>query len=99
CEFSIMEAKWGLIPDMSLTVTLRELIPIDLAKELTFTGRRFNGEEAKAMGLVTRVCADPMAEALAFAEQLRERSPDAVAAAKLLFNRTWVADDKAALDE
>lgn len=99
CEFSIMEAKWGLIPDMSLTVTLRELIPIDLAKELTFTGRRFNGEEAKAMGLVTRVCTDPMAEALAFAEQLRERSPDAVAAAKLLFNRTWVADDKAALDE
>ena len=37
CEFSIMESKWGLIPDMSLTVTLRELVPIDLAKELTMT--------------------------------------------------------------
>ncbi|ROU02154.1 crotonase/enoyl-CoA hydratase family protein [Marinobacter sp. R17] len=98
CEFSIMEAKWGLIPDMSLTVTLPELIPIDLAKELTMTARRFNGEEAKAMGLVTRVCDDPVAEAYAFADTLAQQSPDAVAAAKLLFNRAWQADDKTSLD-
>lgn len=98
CEFSIMESKWGLIPDMSLAVTLRELIPIDLAKELTMTARRFNGTEAREMGLVSRVCDDPMAEALAFARQLAERSPDAVAASKLLFNRTWSATDKDALD-
>jgi enoyl-CoA hydratase/carnithine racemase len=98
CEFSIMESKWGLIPDMSLAVTLRELIPIDLAKELTMTARRFNGTEAREMGLVSRVCDDPMAEALAFAEELAERSPDAVAASKLLFNRTWTATDKVALD-
>lgn len=98
CEFSIMESKWGLIPDMSLAVTLRELISIDLAKELTMTARRFNGEEAKAMGLVSRVCDDPLAEAQAFAEELAQRSPDAVAASKLLFNRTWSAPDKTALD-
>lgn len=98
CEFSIMESKWGLIPDMSLAVTLRELISIDLAKELTMTARRFNGTEAREMGLVSRVCDDPMAEALAFAQELAERSPDAVAASKLLFNRTWSATDKAALD-
>ncbi|UDL06465.1 crotonase/enoyl-CoA hydratase family protein [Marinobacter sp. CA1] len=98
CEFSIMETKWGLIPDMSLTVTLRELISIDLAKELTMTARRFNGAEAKEMGLVSRVCDDPLAEAQAFARELSERSPDAVAASKLLFNRTWSAPDKAALD-
>ncbi|MDX1457515.1 MAG: crotonase/enoyl-CoA hydratase family protein [Marinobacter sp.] len=98
CEFSIMESKWGLIPDMSLTVTLRELISIDLAKELTMTARRFNGEEAKAMGLVSRVSADPLAEAESFARELAARSPDAVAASKLLFNRTWTASDKTALD-
>lgn len=98
CEFSIMETKWGLIPDMSLTVTLRELISIDLAKELTMTARRFNGTDAKEMGLVSRVCDDPLAEAQAFARELAERSPDAVAASKLLFNRTWSAPDKAALD-
>lgn len=98
CEFSIMESKWGLIPDMSLTVTLRELTRIDVAKELTMTGRRFNGAEAKELGLVSRVCADPLEEALAFAEVLKTRSPDAVAASKLLFNRSWNATDKVALD-
>ncbi len=98
CEFSIMESKWGLIPDMSLAVSLRELIPIDLAKELTMTSRRFNGTEAKAMGLVSRVSDDPMAAAMAFARELAERSPDAVAASKLLFNRSWNASDKVALD-
>lgn len=98
CEFSIMESKWGLIPDMSLTVTLRELIPIDLAKELTMTARRFNGTEAKAMGLATRVSDDPMAEALTFVHELAERSPDAVTASKLLFNRSWNATDKVAVD-
>lgn len=98
CEFSVMESKWGLIPDMSLTVSLRELTRIDVAKELTMTGRRFNGIEAKELGLVTRVCADPLAEAHAFAEELKARSPDAVAASKLLFNRTWSATDKIALD-
>ncbi|MEP1217302.1 MAG: crotonase/enoyl-CoA hydratase family protein [Marinobacter sp.] len=98
CEFSIMESKWGLIPDMSLTVTLRELISIDLAKELTMTARRFSGTEAKAMGLVSRISDDPMTEALAFARELATRSPDAVAASKLLFNRAWSAPDKVALD-
>ena len=98
CEFSIMESKWGLIPDMSLTVTLRELVPIDLAKELTMTARRFDGTEAKAMGLVSRVSDDPMAEAMNFARELAERSPDAVAAGKLLFNRSWNATDRTALD-
>ncbi len=98
CEFSIMESKWGLIPDMSLGVTLRELIPIDLAKELAMTARRFDGNEALSMGLVSRVCKDPMAEAREFAHELASRSPDAVAATKLLLNRTWSATDKVALD-
>jgi len=97
CEFSIMESKWGLIPDMSLTVTLRELVPIDLAKELTMTARRFDGTEAKAMGLVSRVSDDPMAEAMNFARELAERSPDAVAASKLLFNRSWNATERIAV--
>lgn len=98
CKFSIMETKWGLIPDMSLTVTLPELISIDLAKELTMTARQFDGQEAKNMGLVSRVCDDPLAETYEFARELAERSPDAVAASKLLFNRAWSAGDKEALD-
>lgn len=89
CEFSIMEAKWGLIPDMTGTVTLRELLPMDLAMKLTMTGESFSGEQALAYGLVTGVSADPLADAMALAATIKTRSPDAVAATKALFHQTW----------
>ncbi|NRA62128.1 MAG: crotonase/enoyl-CoA hydratase family protein [Psychrobium sp.] len=98
CRFSIMEAKWGLIPDMSLSVTLRELTRIDVAKELTMTGRIFNADEAYRLGLVSKVCEDPLADALEFAKSLTARSPDAVMYAKKLFNDSWLSDDTQALD-
>ena len=59
-KMSIMEIKWGLVPDMSITQTLRDLMPMDVAKELTFTGRILNGEQAKDVGLVTLVADDPL---------------------------------------
>ncbi|EKX47174.1 enoyl-CoA hydratase [Guillardia theta CCMP2712] len=90
CKFSIMEGKWGLVPDMSATITLRELVPIDVAKELTMTARIFDAQEAKSLGLVTKLCDDPFEEAMAFCETLSNQSPDAVAGAKQLFNRTYV---------
>lgn len=73
CKLSIMEAKWGLIPDMSASVTLRELVRIDVAKELTMTGRVFSGEEAASLGLVTRCVKDPMAEAEKLANEIIQR--------------------------
>jgi enoyl-CoA hydratase/carnithine racemase len=97
CELSIMEVKWGLIPDMTGTVTLRELVGIDRAKELTMTGRVFSGAEAKAMNLITGIAADPLAAAEALAAQIKTRSPDAVAAAKALFHATWNASEAEAL--
>ena len=53
-KLSIMEIKWGLVPDMGITQTLPRLVPIDVAKELTFTGRIVSGSDASALGLVTR---------------------------------------------
>lgn len=97
-DLSVMEIKWGLIPDMTGSVTLRELLPMDKAKELALTGRRIDGTEAKAMNLVTRVSEDPQAEARALAEALIERSPDAVAAGKKLFHLTWCTDETSAFD-
>lgn len=97
CEFSIMETKWGLIPDMGGSVTLRELVRIDVAKELTMTGRVFDAEEAQKIGIVTRVCDDPLAEARDFATELATRSPDALAAGKKLFQEAWTSDLKTAL--
>lgn len=98
CRFSIMEAKWGLIPDMSLSVTLRELTRIDIAKELVMTGRIFEAPQALEYGLITKVCDDPFDDALNFAKELTKRSPDAIMYGKKLLNETWVTDDKTALD-
>ncbi|KAL3778851.1 hypothetical protein HJC23_001462 [Cyclotella cryptica] len=99
CKLSIMEARWGLIPDMSASVTLRELVRIDVAKELTMTGRIISGLEGEKIGLVTRCVEDPMAEALRVAREIVERSPDSVAATKELFNTTWVADEEQCLKQ
>jgi enoyl-CoA hydratase/carnithine racemase len=96
-KLSVMEIKWGLIPDMSLTQTLRDLVPLDVAKELTFTGRVLSGEDAKELGLVTRVAEDPHAAALALAQEIAGKSPDAVRAGKKLFEDSWHADAKTGL--
>jgi enoyl-CoA hydratase/carnithine racemase len=85
-RLSVMEIKWGLVPDMSGTQTLRRLVRLDVAKELTFTGRVISGEEAVALGLATRLAEDPRAEALALAHEIAARSPDAIRAGKRLLD-------------
>ena len=95
-KLSVMEVKWGLVPDMGITQTLPRLVPVDVAKELTFTGRVVSGADASALGLVTRTADDPFASALALAEEIAQKSPDAVRAAKRLYNESWVSNDAAA---
>jgi len=97
-RISIMEIKWGLVPDMSITQTLRDLLPLDVAKELTFTGRVLNGREAHALGLVTHVADDPLAAAMALAAEIAAKSPDAVRAAKRLYEDSWHADARVGLE-
>jgi enoyl-CoA hydratase/carnithine racemase len=90
-RLSVMEIKWGLIPDMSITRTLPRLVGIDVAKELTYTGRVFSGEEAAALGVVTHVSDDPLASAQELAGEIATRSPDAVRGAKRLLDESWTA--------
>ncbi|MEJ7685915.1 MAG: crotonase/enoyl-CoA hydratase family protein [Variovorax sp.] len=85
-RLSVMEIKWGLVPDMGGMVLMRELARTDVVRELTFTGRIFSGEEAVALGFATRVCADPLADALQMAHDIAQKSPDAIRAAKRLLN-------------
>ena len=87
-RMSVMEIKWGLIPDMSGTQTLRHLVRLDVAKELTFTGRVVSGEEAVELGLATRACEDPRADALAMAEEIASKSPSAIRMGKALLNES-----------
>lgn len=94
-KMSVMEIKWGLVPDMAGLVLMRQLVRDDVARELTYSGRVFTGEEALALGLATRVCADPHAEALAFAAEIAAKNPDAIRAGKRLFNLAAEADAKA----
>jgi enoyl-CoA hydratase/carnithine racemase len=96
-RLSILEIKWGLIPDMSITQTLRDLVPLDVAKELTFTGRILDGPTAKALGLVTHVTENPLDHAHALAEEIAGKSPDAVRAAKQLYESAWHADARTGL--
>lgn len=97
-KLSVMEIKWGLIPDMSISQTLRDLVPLDVAKELTFTGRILSGSDAQELGLVTRVADDPHAAAMSLAREIAGRSPDAVRAAKRLYETSWHADARAGLE-
>ncbi len=91
-QLSVMEIKWGLIPDMSGTQTLRRLLRLDVAKELTFTGRRVGADEAVAIGLATRKSEDPLADAMATAREIAGKSPDAIRAGKKLLNESGLVD-------
>lgn len=96
-KLSMMEAKWGLVPDMGGVALMRELMPIDVAKEITMTGRVINGVDAKALGLVTHVSDDPLTHAKNLVDEISVRSPDAVGAGKFLLQEAWRALDGAAL--
>jgi enoyl-CoA hydratase/carnithine racemase len=90
-RFSVKEIDYGLIPDMSITTSLPDLVGIDVAKELTFSGRTFEADEALELGLVTRIADDPRAEALALAAEIATKSPDAIRRAKRLLDQAWRA--------
>jgi enoyl-CoA hydratase/carnithine racemase len=86
---SIMEARWGLIPDMGGTLALRELLPLDVAKELAMTAKIISGKEALSLGLLTKVANNPLEKAMELADEISQYSPDSVAACKKLYNKSW----------
>jgi enoyl-CoA hydratase/carnithine racemase len=88
-RLSVMEIKWGLIPDCSITQTLRDLVRLDIAKELTFTGRIIGGTEAAELGVVTQVSETPLETAMEMAETIASKSPSAIRLGKQLFESTW----------
>lgn len=89
-RFSVMEIKWGLVPDMTLTQTLRRLVRLDVAKELTFSGRVFSGSEAVELGVATHLSDSPREAAFELAREIATRSPSAIRAAKQLLDRSGV---------
>ena len=80
----IMEMKWGLVPDMGGYALWRGLVRADVLRELVYTNREVTGAEALELGLATHVDADPLAKANQIAEEIANRNPDAIRAAKRL---------------
>jgi len=91
-QLSVMEIKWGLVPDMAGIALLRELVRGDVARELTYSGRIIDGDEAVRVGLATWAGHDPLARAREMARKIARNSPDAIRAAKRLLNRSADAD-------
>jgi enoyl-CoA hydratase/carnithine racemase len=98
-KLSIMEIKWGLVPDMAGTPVLATLMRDDLLRELTYTGRVFSAEEGLSYGLVTRICDDPRAAALETARDIANKNPDAIRAAKRMLNKLSVDPGPALMAE
>ena len=88
-RFSIMESKWGLVPDMGITQSLPKLMPSDQAKDLIMSARVVEADEALSLGLITRIADDPVKAAHEMADLLAARSPDAIRAAKRLVDSGW----------
>lgn len=83
-RMSIMEMRWGLVPDMGGYALWRGLVRDDVLRELVYTNREFTGAEAKEIGLATHVDPDPLARATAIATDIANRNPHAIRAAKRL---------------
>jgi enoyl-CoA hydratase/carnithine racemase len=98
-RMSIMEIKWGLVPDMAGTPILATLVRDDILRELTFTGRIFSAQEAQSYGLATRIVDDPRAAALEVACEIANKNPDAIRAAKRMLNNLSVDPGPALLAE
>lgn len=96
-KMSVMEIKWGLVPDMAGTQLMRHLAREDIVRELSYTGRIFSGEEAFSYGFATRLSDDPRTLALETAAEIAGRNPDAIRANKRIFNAAPYSDASAGL--
>ncbi|MCE9622075.1 MAG: crotonase/enoyl-CoA hydratase family protein [Actinomycetia bacterium] len=85
-QMSVREVHWGIVPDMTGTMMLSQLVRSDVAKELVLTARMFDGREAHALGLATKLSDHPYDDAMAMAREIAGRSPDAIRASKALLN-------------
>lgn len=88
-SLSIMEGRWGLIPDMGGTLALRAHGRLDQAKILAMTAETISGQQALEWGLATKVVDDPLGAAEAMAATFKSSSPDAIAGVKKLLNKSW----------
>ena len=86
-KMSIMEIKWGLVPDMAGTQLWSRYVKEDLLRELSYTGRIFSGTEAMEYGFATRLTETPLEMAMSIAQEIAGKNPDAIRGNKRLINQ------------
>ena len=96
-SMSILEARWGLIPDMAISATLRHVAPPDRIKELAFSAKVFDADEGLRLGAITRIEDDPLEAARRMAATIAAKSPDAIRGIKRLVNESWTASEAGGL--
>lgn len=89
CSLSIMEAKWGLVPDMGITQSALGVVRADILKELAMSARVIDAEEGQRLGLISHCSDAPLQHAQILAAEFAERSPDAVLASKRIINAMY----------
>lgn len=94
CSLSIMESRWGLIPDMGGTVALRECVAADQAIKLAMTSEIIDPNQALSIGLITQVAEEPLTAAKQLAEQLIQRSPDTNRTIKTMYHKIWCSNQR-----
>lgn len=92
-RWCVAEVGRGLVPDMTGVRALSQLVGIETAKRLTLTADEVSGEEAVRLGLAGTLSDTPYDDARALAARIAEHRPEAVAAAKRLFDRQWSSGD------
>ena len=96
-RFAIRETHWGLVPDMAGFPIWRGLVRDDVLRELVYTAREFDAEEAHRHGFITQVAEDPYATAMELAKAIAAKSPHAIRGAKRLCNAAHDTGDRALL--
>ena len=91
---AVMEMRWGLVPDMAGYPLWRGNVRDDVLRKLVYTNAEFSGAEACAMGFATETSEDPLARAMALAEEIAGKNPEAVRAAKRLSNQLADSTDE-----
>jgi enoyl-CoA hydratase/carnithine racemase len=85
-SLSVLEMKWGLVPDLGGMVLLPHLVRSDVLRLMTYTNRSIDAVQAERWGLVTELSNVPLETALALADEIAGKSPSAIRAAKRLID-------------